>query len=108
MTLTPEMVERERRTFETWALDEAFDIRCDSLHDGYRNEKTDAAWDAWQEARAQSQRAVGVEELEALAASLDERCRRAILRHPTAPYADSFGHAADALRALIERAGGGV
>ena len=111
MTLTPEMVEIERAAFEAdwirrWPLwDKRAFVRSKRWLDSYDICAIQDCWETWL-ARAQSQRAVSVADLEALAASFDERCSRALRRHPTVLYAASFGHAAEELRAIIDRAGG--
>lgn len=108
MTLTPEMVEIERTAFEadwctrrplwrSWAFDRSLDWPNE-----YASSTVQDCWETWL-ARAQSQRAVAVAGLEVLAARWSDTDEH---------FGDDHGKAmtecANELRALIDRAGGGV
>ncbi len=104
MTLTPEMVERERSAFELFAAEFTIDLTRFARHpDKYKFQQAADAWSAWlktAEARAQSQRAVGVAELEALRTEV--RAQAGLKDN----YQD-WDETGRMLSALIDRAGGG-
>ena len=98
MTLTPEMVERERAAFEAWCAEHW----ATTVKDGrgeFACSRTEALWTGWF-SRAQSQRA------DAEVAHLVEEVAKLLSGAPF-PSARSYAKAREIVD-LIERAGGGV
>ena len=106
MTLTPGMVEIERKAFEAdwirrWPLwDNRAFVRSKRWLDSYDICAIQDCWETWL-ARAQSQRAVDVAELEALRTEV--RAQAGLKDN----YQD-WDETERMLSALIDRAGGGV
>ncbi|KAF1045657.1 hypothetical protein [Xylophilus sp.] len=96
MTLTPEMVEIERWNFEPWAHSHGYRCHRDDSGD-YLYSATRGAWEGWLGSCEQRRKAMGLDEM--LCLEVQHFRINGVMRKYVS---------ADALRALIDRAGGGA